>query len=186
MDNARQERRYWGGSVNVTTDANQRGPDNPDGLDTRNGSLAIKTTSGLTKEVSIFQMAPFIEATFSNVLTSTITGNSYTIQVFINYTKEDNTNFSTTMFRSSTETLVLGIPPGKGPVTFTAYALGNYETTSKTNRIYLESYCDQIGLSASNSGLISSNEGNVKISGGDASLFGTGVYFNTHVIAQDA
>ena len=47
MDFAQQELRYWGGSVNVTASTA--------GTSDRSGSLTVKTTSGLSKSISVSQ-----------------------------------------------------------------------------------------------------------------------------------
>ena len=49
MDNTLEELRYWGGSVNVTASNN--------GASLRSGSITVRTSSGLTKSVSVSQAA---------------------------------------------------------------------------------------------------------------------------------
>ena len=63
MDNTFEELGYWGGSVNVTASANS-------GTGARTGNITIKTSSGISRQVTCVQSGPY---TYSYTLNLSIT-----------------------------------------------------------------------------------------------------------------
>lgn len=160
------------GSVNVTAEDNKVGPGNSGQY--REGTLSVKTTSGLTKTVSVSQSSLYVHCLHSG-RADNVPSISYTLTFEMSYkgASGDNCRYMlrgfTDDFVDSTTTDTEIESGGSGPITFSLVCTGNPADTTTWNVSNLRVSSGDLGFNETTRGIVSTTR-NLIIEVDDASI----------------